>query len=91
MGKNRADRSTGRNGSVTSSGKGTTRGYASNTRADNKATGGAIMRLDLHHISAEYCELSIDEIHTGTLNLEEAKELALHLIYIATELLEKEA
>jgi hypothetical protein len=49
-----------------------------------------LMRLDIHHISKEYCELSIDEIHTGTLNLEEAKELALHLIYIATELLEKE-
>jgi hypothetical protein len=49
------------------------------------------MRLDIHHISKKYCELSIDEIHTGTLNLEEAKELALHLIHIATELLEKEA
>ena len=49
------------------------------------------MRLDIHHISKEYCELSIDEIHTGTLNVEEAKELALHLMYIAIELLEKEA
>jgi hypothetical protein len=48
------------------------------------------MRLELHHISKEYCELSIDEIHTGTLNLKEAKELALHLILVATELLEKE-
>ncbi len=49
------------------------------------------MRLDIHHIRKEYCELSIDEIHTGTLNVEEAKELALHLMYIAIELLEKEA
>jgi hypothetical protein len=49
------------------------------------------MRLNSHHISDKYCELSIDEIHTGTLDLEEAKELALHLLYIATELLEKEA
>ena len=48
------------------------------------------MRLNLHHINEKYCELSVDEIHTGTLNLEESKELALHLIYIAMELLEKE-
>lgn len=48
------------------------------------------MNLNIHFISKRLCEVSADEIKSGTLNAKEAKELAIHLIQIASELLELE-
>ena len=48
------------------------------------------MQLEIHNISRRFVEVSVDEINTGTLDAREVKELALHLIQIASELLEVE-
>ena len=48
------------------------------------------MQLEMHNISRGLVEVSVDEINTGTLDAREAKELALHLIYVAAGLLEVE-
>lgn len=45
------------------------------------------MKLSTHNISKRLIEVSVDEIDTGILNAKEARELAIHLIEIANELL----
>jgi len=45
------------------------------------------MNLNVHWISKSYVELKVDEINTGTMDKEEAKELAIDLINVAAELL----
>lgn len=45
------------------------------------------MNFNLHWISNEYVEVSVDEINTGTLDAKEAKDLAVELIALASELL----
>lgn len=45
------------------------------------------MNFELHWISNKYVEVSVDEIKTGTLNSEEARELAKDLISLANDLL----
>ena len=45
------------------------------------------MELSTHNISKRLIEVSVDEINSGTLNAKEARELAIHLIEIANELL----
>jgi hypothetical protein len=48
------------------------------------------MNLNVHFINKRLAELSVDEIKSGVLNATEAKELAIHLIQVASELLELE-
>ena len=45
------------------------------------------MELSTHNISSRLIEVSVDEIKSGTLNAKEARELAIHLIEVANELL----
>ena len=52
--------------------------------------GKQIMNLNVHFINNRFAEVSVDEIKTGVLNAKEAKELAIHLIQVAAELLELE-
>lgn len=49
------------------------------------------MNLSVHFISKRLCEVTVDEIGSGILNDSEAKELAIHLIQVASELLEVES
>jgi len=49
------------------------------------------MRFEINNISRRYIELTVDEISTSTLDQQEAKELAIHLITVASELLEVES
>ena len=46
------------------------------------------MNFNVHFISKRLVELSVDETKSGTLNAKEAKELAIVLIQVASELLE---
>lgn len=46
------------------------------------------MELNIHFVSKKLVEVSVDEITTGVLDAEEAKQLAQHLMYVAAELLE---
>ena len=46
------------------------------------------MNFNVHFVSKRLAELSVDEVKSGTLNAKEAKELAIHLIQVASELLE---
>jgi hypothetical protein len=48
------------------------------------------MRFEIINIGKTLIEISIDKIQSGTLNQKEAKELALHLLDVARELLEVE-
>ena len=48
------------------------------------------MKLELRWICSTYVEVKCDEIETGTLNAEEAKELARNLIAVVDELLSLE-
>jgi len=48
------------------------------------------MNIEINHISKRVVEVEIDEINSGLLNKEEAKELALQLINVAAELLQVE-
>lgn len=45
------------------------------------------MELSTHNISSRLIEVLVDEIKSGTLNAIEARELAIHLIEVANELL----
>jgi hypothetical protein len=45
------------------------------------------MHFNIHYIGSSLQEMSVDEIHTGTLNKEEAIKLAKEMIYAADELL----
>ena len=45
------------------------------------------MKLSTHNISNRLIEVSVDEVNSGTLNAKEARELAIHLIEVANELL----
>jgi len=42
----------------------------------------------VHFIADTLVEVKTDDINTGVLDSEEAKELAVHLIHVASELLE---
>lgn len=48
------------------------------------------MKLSTHNISKRLIEVSVDEVNSGTLNAKEARELAIHLIEVANELLHVE-
>lgn len=48
------------------------------------------MELSTHNISSRLIEVSADEIKSGALNAKEARELAIHLIEVANELLHLE-
>lgn len=48
------------------------------------------MNLSTHNISNRLIEVSVDEIKSGTLDAKEARELAIHLIEVANELLHVE-
>jgi hypothetical protein len=48
------------------------------------------MKFKINNIGKTLIGISIDEIQSGTLNQEEAKELALHLLDVVRELLEVE-
>ncbi len=48
------------------------------------------MNLSTHNISNRLIEVSADEIKSGTLDAKEARELAIHLIEVANELLQVE-
>ncbi len=45
------------------------------------------MNFELHWVSRKYVEVSVDEVNTGVLNAEEARELAKDLISLANDLL----
>ena len=49
------------------------------------------MKFKVNNINKRLIEVTIDEVSSGVLDNEEAKELALHLIYVASELLELES
>ena len=46
------------------------------------------MNFNIHWVSSRHVELSVDEVQSGTLNKDEALELARVLIAVASELLE---
>lgn len=48
------------------------------------------MTLDVHHVSQRLIEVKTDDIYSGVLDAKEAKELALHLLQVAQELLSLE-
>lgn len=48
------------------------------------------MQLDIHWVNHNLVEVEADEVESGLLNQEEAKELAINLISIANELLQVE-
>jgi len=48
------------------------------------------MDFNVHFISSRLAELSVDETKSGVLDADEAKELALILTRVASELLELE-
>ena len=48
------------------------------------------MRFEINNISKRLIEITIDETNSGVLNKNEAKALAIHLILVASELLDLE-
>ena len=48
------------------------------------------MRFEINNISKRLIEITIDETNSGVLNQNEAKALAIHLILVASELLDLE-
>ena len=48
------------------------------------------MKFEINNIGKRLIEITIDEVNSGVLNQDEAKELAMHLILVASELLDLE-
>ena len=48
------------------------------------------MNFNLHWITKGLCEVSVDEIKTGTMDAKEAKEMAIKLMALASDLLSVE-